>query len=147
MNKLTDEGLALLKELEGLRLVAYQDQRGIWTIGYGHTRNVKEGMRITEKEADRLLAEDLDIAVRAIRRLVKQPMTDNQFSAYVSLVHNIGVSAFEGSTTLRLFNRGDIAGAADAILLWNKLTINGKKKVSKGQTTRRRKEKALFLKV
>lgn len=140
------EGLELIKRFEGLRLEAYQDVAGIWTIGYGHIRTAKPGMVITEQEAERLLKEDLRDAERAVSDLVKVKINENEFSALVSLVFNIGRGAFSRSTTLRKLNAGDHKGAADAIELWNKATVSGKKTVVQGLVRRRAAEKALFLK-
>jgi len=140
------EGLELIKRFEGLRLEAYQDVAGIWTIGYGHIRTAKEGMVITEAEAEALLRGDLADAEGAVSRLVKVPVSENEYSALVSLVFNIGAGAFSGSTVLRKLNAGDHKGAADAILMWNRATVGGKKVVVQGLVRRRDAERSLFLK-
>jgi len=64
MRKMNETGLEHLKRWEGLRLQAYQDVKGIWTIGYGHTSAagkpfVQKGMTITAREAEEMLARDL----------------------------------------------------------------------------------------
>jgi len=140
------EGLELIKRFEGLRLEAYQDVAGIWTIGYGHIRTAKEGMVISEAEAEALLRSDLKDAEGAVNRAVKVPVTENEFAALVSLVFNIGAGAFAGSTVLRKLNGGDHKGAADAILMWNRATVGGKKVIVQGLVRRREAERSLFLK-
>lgn len=131
-----------IKDHEGLRLTAYQDGGGVWTIGYGHTgSDVREGLTIPLSEAERLLTRDLRTAEWHVTRLVQVKLTQNQFDALVSFVYNIGGGAFETSTMLRLLNAGEYEGAANQFLRWNK--DNGK--VVDGLTNRRRKERELFL--
>lgn len=134
-------GLRLLKTFEGLRLNAYRDPVGIWTIGYGTTSGVYPGMRITEAEAEALLKRDLARFERAVEDLVTVPLNDDQFSALVSFVYNVGEGALASSTLLRLLNRGDYRGAADQLLRWNRA---GGRELA-GLTRRRRAERALFL--
>src|SRR4051812_49352160 len=99
-------GLALVKAYEGLRLEAYQDTSGIWTIGYGHTKGVKPGDSIGAARAEQLLKADLMEAEQAVETLVTVPLTDNQFSALVSFVFNLGEAAFARSTLLKKLNQG-----------------------------------------
>jgi len=143
--QINQTGLDLIKRFEGLRLEAYQDVAGIWTIGYGHIKTAKPGMKITEKEAEDLLRDDLKDAENAVQSPVKVPVNDNEFSALVSLVFNIGRGAFGKSTALKLLNKDDRIAAADAIELWNKSTVGGKKVVIPGLVARRAAEKGLFL--
>lgn len=135
------KGLRLLKSFEGLRLVAYQDSVGVWTIGYGTTSGVRPGMRITEAQAEEFLKRDLDRFEDAVASLVQVPLTDDQFSALVSFVYNVGETAFANSTLLKLLNRRDYRGAADQLLRWNRA---GSQELA-GLTRRRRAERALFL--
>jgi lysozyme len=122
-NVITQETLNLIKSFEGLRLEAYQDTAGVWTIGYGHTHGVTPEMKITEYGADVLLHEDLEYAKVAVAQTIKKPMTNHEFGAFVSLTHNIGVGAFRKSTAARKFNDDDKAGAAIEIMLWDKISI------------------------
>ncbi len=101
-----EAGLALIKEFEGLHLRAYQCPGHVWTVGYGHTRTTRPGMTVTLAEAERLLKEDVNSAERAVSRLVNVPLTDNQFSALVCFVFNVGIGNFERSSLLKLLNRG-----------------------------------------
>jgi len=144
--KINAAGLDLIRRWEGLRLTAYQDSVGIWTIGYGHTAEAgppapKAGMKITEKEADDILKRDLGQYERAVTKAISVAPTSNQFAAMVSLCYNIGPANFAKSSVVRRMNEGNPKAAADAFLLWNK--AGGK--VLKGLTARREDEKKLFL--
>jgi GH24 family phage-related lysozyme (muramidase) len=135
------DGLRLLKSFEGLRLEAYQDPVGVWTIGYGTTSGVRPGMVITEAEAEALLRRDLARFENAVADLVNVPVNDDQFSALVSFTYNVGEGALASSTLLRLLNQRDYSGAADQLLRWNRA---GGAELP-GLTRRRRAERALFL--
>lgn len=136
------KGLRLLKSFEGLRLEAYIDPVGIWTIGYGTTSGVRPGMKITEAEAEAFLRRDLARFEQAVADLVAVPLNEDQFSALVSFAYNVGEGALANSTLLRLLNRGDFSGATDQFLRWNK--GEGGQELY-GLTRRRRAERALFL--
>ncbi len=139
-------GLALIKRFEGLRLEAYQDVAGIWTIGYGHTRGVVPGMTITEAQADQALADDLGGAEAVVDDATADVATgDNRFSAMVSLCFNIGSANFRASTVLREHRAGAFAAAADAFLMWNKTHVDGVLQEVAGLTDRRTAERALYL--
>lgn len=136
------EGLAIVKESEGLALKAYTCPAGILTIGYGSTGNhVKPGMVITEAQAEELLRSDLRRFEDWVAAHCK-PATDNQFSALVSLAFNIGEGALKDSTLRRKHLEGDYAGAADQFARWNK----GGGKVLPGLVKRRSREAALYRK-
>lgn len=147
--KINKAGLDLIKSFESCKLSAYRCSAGVLTIGWGHTAGVTEGMTITQSRADQLLSQDISIYEKDVSRLVKVPLTDNQFAALVSFAFNCGSdidtdATAEGlgdSTLLKLLNAGNIGGAADQFLLWNK--SNGK--VLSGLTRRREAEKKLFL--
>lgn len=139
MPKINQAGLDLIKSFEGLRLNAYDDGFGNWTIGYGHTP-AEEGQTITEAYAGQLLEQDLESAELGVNDAVNRNATPNQFAAMVSLAFNIGVGAFQGSTVLRDFNLGDYAGAKAAFMLWDR--ANGE--VVPGLQRRREAEADLF---
>lgn len=140
--RINSNGLLLIKSFEGLRLSAYRDAVGIWTIGYGTTRGVKPGMRISEAEAEKFLQEDLIRFEQAIHEALSVPVNDNQFSALVSFTYNIGSGAFRSSTLLRLLNQGeDVRSVGAQFLRWDK--AGGK--VLAGLTRRRNAERSLFL--
>ncbi len=136
---LSDNGRQFIEHEEGERSTAYQDSVGVWTIGYGHTGDVRPGETISQEEADQLLAGDTAWAVKAVNAGLTVEATQNQFDAMVSLTFNIGSHAFSSSTVLKDINNGDIAGAADAFLLWKNA---GGQPVLLGRRTR---ERALFL--
>lgn len=131
-----------IKTAEGLRLTAYKDGGGVWTIGYGHTgADVREGLTISLPEAERILTHDLRVAEGHVNSAVQVKLTQNQFDALVSFVYNVGGGAFKTSTLLKLLNTGDYEGAANQLLRWNK--DNGK--TIQGLTNRRHEERELFL--
>ncbi|HQB09116.1 MAG TPA: lysozyme [bacterium] len=130
----------LIKEFEGLRLTAYLCPAGVWTIGYGHTKGVKRGMKIDQAQADRLLDIDLIDVARSIRQLVKVNINDNQAQALVSFVFNIGYGAFEKSTLLRKINNRDFLAASLEFRKW----VYAKGIKLPGLVRRRSVEKDLF---
>jgi lysozyme len=130
----------LIKEFEGLRLTAYTCPAGVWTIGYGHTKGVKQGMKIDQATADRLLDVDIVDVARSIRKLVKVDLNDNQAQALVSFIFNVGARAFSNSTLLRKLNNKDYAGASSEFDKW----VYAKGKKLPGLVRRRKAEKELF---
>lgn len=141
----------LIKEFEGLCTKAYRCPAGVLTIGYGHTgEDVVSGQIITEGQADALLDKDLKALADDLSRYLEGvELTQNQADALLSFVFNVGVSAFAHSTVLKELKAGDYQAAADALLMWNKITkMQGGKKVKvalSGLTNRRKAERALFL--
>lgn len=140
--KTNKAGLEILKASEGCKLEAYLDTGRVPTIGFGHTKGVRLGQVITQAEADAFLAEDVHWAEEAVHKLVKVPLTENQFSALVSLVFNIGLGQFAKSTMLRLLNAKEFTAAAEQFLRW---THDNGKELS-GLVKRRKAERLLFLK-
>lgn len=139
--KINSDGLKILKSFEGLELRAYKCPAGIWTIGYGSTGpHVKEGMVITEPEAEELLRKDLERFEAGVADLVSVPLSDNQFSALVVFSFNVGLGNLQSSTLLRKLNFADYLGAANEFTRWTK--AGGK--VLSGLVARRQKEKELF---
>jgi lysozyme len=139
-------GLDLVKMWEGLFLTAYRDIAGVWTIGYGKTGGVYKGEVITQQQADMYLV--LDLATAAAEVDARAPKaTDDQFDAMVSFTFNEGIGAFRSSTLLRLFKAGNIQGAADQFLRWDKAHVDGQLVVVQGLLNRRKAERALFLNV
>ncbi len=144
MNNLaySSKGLALTEQFEGLRLTAYQDSVGVWTIGYGHTgSDVHPGLTITQQQASDLLRKDVASAVATVNRLVSVPLTQNQFDALVDFVFNAGAGNFADSTLLRDLNAGNYAGAAAQFPRW----VHAGNQILPGLVTRRNAEQALFL--
>ena len=140
---ISENGLKLIKNFEGCRLKAYKCPAGIWTIGYGHTgRDVKEGLIITQAQAEHYLKNDVIIHSANVSRLVKVPINQNQFDALVSFEYNVGYGNFAASTMLKLINQNKFNDAAQQFDRWvfaNKIKLQGLVK-------RRSAEKNLFLK-
>jgi lysozyme len=147
--KISDRGLALIKRAEGLRLDAYQDGGGVWTVGYGSTLGVHRGTSVTPGEAERRLLEDItrhDITPY----LDSAPTTQCQYDAMQSLAFNIGLGdpfrkpiseGFRTSSVLKFHKVGKYNRAADSFLLWKK--DNGR--VVQGLLNRREAERLLYL--
>lgn len=116
--KLSEEGAGLLVAREGLKLKAYKDTKGIWTIGIGHTGpEVVQGLTITREHAMVLFATDVKWAEDAVNQ-VKVPLEQHQFDALVSFVFNVGASAFKRSTMLKVLNLGNYTEAAKQFDRW-----------------------------
>jgi lysozyme len=140
--KISSRGLDLIKRFEGLRLTAYKDAVGVWTIGYGHTRTAAAGQVIDIDRAESLLISDASEAEDAINRLVRQPLDQGEYDALVSLVFNIGASAFSRSTLLRLLNSKSEPWRIGAeFLRW--VYASGKR--LRGLERRRLAERAMYL--
>lgn len=133
-------GKALIQSFESLKLQAYQDQRGIWSIGWGHTPAV-EYQETTPEEADEWFAQDTQAACNGVMRTVDVPMSQNQFDALVSFTYNVGVGSEAHSTLVGLLNQGKYDLAAAQFSFWNH--VNGQ--VDLGLTRRRAAEQTLFL--
>jgi len=140
------EAVCLIAQSEGCKLKAYKDIAGVWTIGWGHTGNVKAGDTVTQEDADQDFFNELRYFTDKIRPLIKGITPPEPFGAMVSLAYNIGVDAFKKSTVLKQHNLGNYDAAASAFALWNKATINGKKMVVRGLTLRREREADLYRK-
>ena len=135
-------GLELTEQFEGCRLVAYQDSKGVWTIGYGHTRGVYPGMTISSYQAGVWLQQDITWAESEVNRLIRVPATQPEFDALVDFTFNCGAGNFQHSTLLELVNKGDMADAANEFEKWDH--CGGK--VVAGLLRRRLAEKAEFQK-
>ncbi|WP_336288697.1 lysozyme [Bartonella sp. CB60] len=147
MRKISKEGLMLIKQWEGLRLHAYQDPIGIWTIGYGHTSAagkpvVYKNMNITEKAAEDILCRDLKKFERSVEQAVTVSLTDEQFAALVSFCYNVGTTAFCNSTLLKKLNKGDYEAVPAELQRWTK--AGGKR--LQGLVNRRAAEAGLWVK-
>jgi lysozyme len=153
IKEVSGKALTLIKRFEGERLSSYQDQAGIWTIGWGSTyhhdlkRRVQKGDVIDKETALRWLKLDAAGFSDNVKRLVKVPINQNQLDSLTSFSYNVGNNAFANSTLLRKLNQG--ASKQEVALefaKWNKVTINGEKVVSDGLVRRRKLEADLFLK-
>lgn len=141
-----------IRQLEGCRLRAYQDRGGVWTIGWGTTGpGVVEGLEWTQEQCDLALEMRLANDLQRLDSILKPDLSENQLSAVMALVYNIGLGAFETSTILRRLNAYDFNGAADAWIdslhIFDKVTdpITKLHVVDDGLHARRIRERALFL--
>lgn len=139
--KLGFNGFKLIKRVEGLRTQAYQDDGGIWTIGYGHTSHVKEGDECTGVQAETYLLSDIEEAEESVNSDVFAAINQHQFDALCSFVFNIGGSFFKKSTLLKQLNNGNSLYAANEFSKW--IYVN--KQIDPGLVRRRALEKILFL--
>lgn len=140
--KISENGIELIKEFEGYKSEAYQCTSGIWTIGYGHTKNVQKNDTCSVEEATEFLKQDVEIAERAINQLVKVELNQNQFDALVSFVYNIGRENFKRSSMLKFLNSAHFPLSASQFDRW----VYSRSNKSQGLINRRAKEKELFLK-
>lgn len=150
---ISNNGLNHLKSYEQFRSLAYDDLqpnekitsasqiKGTLTIGYGHTKNVKVGQKITEKEALYLLDVDSTEAQNGLKKYTKVPLTQNMYDALTSFIFNVGVGAYADSTLLKKLNAKDYLGASNQFGVW----IKSKGKVLEGLKKRRDHEKNMFL--
>lgn len=140
--KIGKQGLDLIKSFEGLELKAYMPTPiDVPTIGYGHTKTAKMGMKITEAGAEALLKQDLAWVEAVVNKSVTVPLTQPQYDALCSFVYNLGGTNFKRSTLLKKLNNKAYSDAADELLRWDKQGS----KVLRGLTRRREAERALFL--
>ena len=132
--------LDFITKEEGSRNKAYQDSKGLWTIGVGHLIKTDEEYlltaTLTDEQVEDLLRKDLKWCSEAVETSVKVPLLQHQFDALYSLCFNIGGTNFSNSTVVKKINQNDMQGAADAILNWNKPEV---------LINRRKRERALFL--
>ena len=137
----SDKGMEFIKGWERRRLVSYQDLRGIWTIGWGHTgKDVTPGLIITRERADSLFDIDLIAAENVIADFVDIALAQNEYDALVSFVYNIGRGRFAGSTLLDQLNRGNRTQAVSELLRWHYCD----KKDVEGLVRRRKAEADMF---
>ena len=138
--KISQEGLSLIKKFEGCELEAYKCAAGVWTIGYGSTKDVKEGDTITQKEAEELLIKDVEVFEKAVNDAVERSLVQCQFDALVSWTFNLGVSSLNSSTMLKKLNNQEYDEVVPQMKRWNK--AGGK--VLQGLIRRREAEALLY---
>ena len=132
----------LTETFEGCRLKAYQDSKGVWTIGYGHTGGIVcAGLTCTQAQADTWLLTDITWAENEVNRHLHVTVTQNEFDALVDFTFNCGSGNFEHSSLLELVNRGDLLHAAQEFEKWDH--CGGL--VVAGLLRRRQAEEALFI--
>jgi lysozyme len=146
---LSTHGLTLLQESEGLRLKAYLDSAGIWTIGYGTIRypdgsQVQEGDVCTQEQAEYWTYNDLAWVLKAVNEMVAPQISQKMFDALCMLVYNIGETNFHKSSMLRQLNQCNWKQASIEFDKWVKARSNGKLITVGGLVNRRNREQALF---
>lgn len=117
--KISKQGLSLIKKHEGYRSSAYLCPANVWTIGYGHTKTAKEGMKINEERALKLLQDDVEEFEKAINR-ENLDLEQHEFDTLVSFVFNVGIGAFRKSTLLRKIKEGRKADVPAQLMRWTK---------------------------
>ena len=137
---ISSEGISLIKKFEGCELESYQDAVGVWTIGYGHTKDVKEGMTISKEQADNMLLNELDEYCGYVNDAVKVDLEQNQFDALVAWTYNLGPTNLNKSSMLVEINNKNWDEVPHQIKRWNK--AGGK--VLQGLVRRREAEALLF---
>ena len=137
---ISNEGISLIKKFEGCELEAYKCAAGVWTIGYGHTKDVREGMTISKEQADNMLLNELDIYCLHVEKAVEVDLKQCEFDALVSWTYNLGPTNLNNSTMLKVLNDKDFNEVPHQLKRWNK--ANGE--VLQGLVRRREAEALLF---
>ncbi len=151
-----DATLALIRRFEGLRLRAYRDAAGVWTICYGHTASagpprVTPGMRLSEAECDRILRHDVRMVAGRVASILgangMNALNANQFGALVSFAYNVGIGNFRRSSVLRAVRAGRMDDVPRLLLRWTKARDpkTGRLRTLRGLVRRRRAEGRLWL--
>ena len=145
VNRISKTGLDLVKGYEGLRRRSDPLPGGGWIVGYGHTRSAREGVEVTEREAEYLLRYDLQDFEEFVSHSVHAPLNQNEFDALVSFAWNVGKDSFGKSDVLNYVNAGEMLAAAESFSAWRKARIGGRLIVVDALVRRRSAEKNLFL--
>jgi len=150
---INENTIELIRRFEGLRLKAYRDAVGVWTIGYGHTSRagppkVRPGMRITMAEAEEILRRDVErfaqSVAAALGKDVMQRLNENQFGALVSFAYNVGIGNFRRSSVFRAVRDGRYDDVPRLLMRWTKARVKGRLVQLRGLVRRRRAEGKLF---
>ena len=141
------EAKNFIKILEGCQLQAYQDSATVWTIGFGNTAYLKHfknprNIVISQSTADQLLNSDLTPVLNAVMSCVVQTLKPNQYASLCAFAFNVGITAFQTSTLLKIINANpnNLNDIKVYWLKWDKITVNGEKEVCLGLQKRRLKE-------
>ena len=112
--------IALVGQWEGLRTKAYQDVVGVWTVCYGETKGIERGDSYTKAECDQMLERELHAYAAGLGKCLKAELPEGAATAFLSWSYNVGTGAACGSTLVRRANAGDLFGACDELLRWNR---------------------------
>ncbi len=135
--------ISLIKQFEGCRLEAYPDVGRIWSIGYGTTKDVTQGMKITQQQAEDFLMRDVNEVSEQIESLIDVQINNNMFCAILCFTYNVGVHSLFNSSLLAKLNAGFSKDEiANEFLKWN----HAGGKIFAGLNRRRQAERKLFLK-
>ena len=134
------EGLELIKSFEGFRETATRLPDGRWTIGYGHVRTAREGLTISQKDAEDLLTYDLKPVEDAVASYLYAPLLQNQFDALTDFAYNCGAKNLLNSTLLKRLNDLRYDDAAEQFDKW----VFADGKILPGLVKRRAAERILF---
>ncbi|RZJ17634.1 MAG: hypothetical protein EON91_08520 [Brevundimonas sp.] len=137
--KVSRAGIILIKSFEGFRPVAVRREDGQWTIGYGHTASAREGLSVSEPDAELLLQYDLIPVVAAVGDNAPSDLNQHQFDALASFAFSVGVERFLKSDVLARLKAGETARAGDALIGWPQ------PQPADAHVRRRRAERALFV--
>ena len=137
---ISQEGISLIKKFEGCELEAYKCAAGVWTIGYGHTKDVKEGDSILKEDAESMLMHELQEYCNDVDIAVKVDLKQNEFDALVSWTYNLGLTNLNSSTMLKVLNEGKHDEVPAQIKRWNKASGQ----VKQGLVRRREAEALMF---
>lgn len=143
--EVSSDGVFFIKQWEFLSLDAYQDIAGVWTVGYGRTRNVRKGLMITQAVADQMFSNDAKAFGSGVNAVCGKKTNQHQFDAMVSLAYNIGIPGFMTSTVLRQHLLARYPDAGAAFLLWDMAHIDGQLEEVTGLLDRREAERELYL--
>jgi lysozyme len=137
---ISQEGISLIKKFEGCELEAYKCAAGVWTIGYGHTKDVKEGDSILKEDAESMLMHELQEYCNNVDIAVKVDLKQNEFDALVSWTYNLGLTNLNSSTMLKVLNEGKHDEVPAQMKRWNKASGQ----VKQGLVRRREAEALMF---
>jgi lysozyme len=137
---ISQEGISLIKKFEGCELEAYKCAAGVWTIGYGHTKDVKEGDSILKEDAESMLVHELQEYCNDVDIAVKVDLKQNEFDALVSWTYNLGLTNLNSSTMLKVLNEGKHDEVPAQMKRWNKASGQ----VKQGLVRRREAEALMF---
>jgi lysozyme len=137
---ISQEGISLIKKFEGCELEAYKCAAGVWTIGYGHTKDVKEGDSILKEDAESMLMHELQEYCNDVDIAVKVDLKQNEFDALVSWTYNLGLTNLNSSTMLKVLNEGKHNEVPAQMKRWNKASGQ----VKQGLVRRREAEALMF---
>jgi len=138
--KISEDGLELIKKFEGCETSAYQDSVGVWTIGFGHTKDVEEGQTCSIEDAESMLADEMDEYEGYINNMVKVDLQQHEFDSLVAWVYNLGPTNLNESTMLKVLNGGQFDRVPDEMNRWTR--AGGE--ILEGLVRRRQAESLMF---